>query len=73
MRSYNPTTSGHKGQIRRGLQALLAAKKPVLYVGGGAIISSSEKQILTLAEKLNIPVVSTLMGLGAFLAPIKTV
>lgn len=66
MRSYNPTTSGHKGQIRRGLQALLAAKKPVLYVGGGAIISSSEKQILTLAEKLNIPVVSTLMGLGAF-------
>ncbi|MEE1979937.1 acetolactate synthase 3 large subunit [Shewanella sp. LC6] len=66
MRSYNPTTSGHKGQIRRGLQALLAAKKPVLYVGGGAIISSSEKQILSLAEKLNIPVVSTLMGLGAF-------
>ncbi|MDI5839354.1 acetolactate synthase 3 large subunit [Shewanella xiamenensis] len=66
MRSYNPTTSGHKGQIRRGLQALLAAKKPALYVGGGAIISSSEKQILTLAEKLNIPVVSTLMGLGAF-------
>lgn len=66
MRSYNPTTSGHKGQIRRGLQALLAAKKPALYVGGGAIISSSEKQILTLAEKLNIPVISTLMGLGAF-------
>ncbi|AAN55319.1 acetolactate synthase 3 large subunit [Shewanella oneidensis MR-1] len=66
MRSYNPTTSGHKGQIRRGLQALLAAKKPVLYVGGGAIISGSEKQILTLAEKLNIPVISTLMGLGAF-------
>lgn len=65
MRSYNPTTSGHKGQIRRGLQALLAAKKPVLYVGGGAIISGSEKQILTLAEKLNIPVISTLMGLGA--------
>lgn len=66
MRSYNPTTSGHKGQIRRGLQALLAAKKPVLYVGGGAIISGCDKQILTLAEKLNIPVVSTLMGLGAF-------
>ncbi|MCH1930097.1 acetolactate synthase 3 large subunit [Shewanella sp. A25] len=66
MRSYNPTTMGHKGQIRRGLQALIAAKKPVLYVGGGAIISGCEKQILTLAEKLNIPVVSTLMGLGAF-------
>lgn len=66
MRSYNPTTSGHKGQIRRGLQALLAAKKPVLYVGGGAIISGCDAQILTLAERLNIPVVSTLMGLGAF-------
>jgi len=66
MRSYNPTTSGHKGQIRRGLQALLAAKKPVLYVGGGAIISGCDKQILKLAETLNIPVISTLMGLGAF-------
>ncbi|MCL1126355.1 acetolactate synthase 3 large subunit [Shewanella surugensis] len=66
MRSYNPTTNGHKGQIRRGLQALLAAKKPVLYVGGGAIISGCDPQILTLAEKLNIPVVTTLMGLGAF-------
>lgn len=66
MRSYNPTTSGYKGQIRRGLQALLTAKKPVLYVGGGAIISGCDKQILQLAEKLNIPVISTLMGLGAF-------
>ena len=66
MRSYNPTTSGHKGQIRRGLQALLKAKKPVLYVGGGAIISECDKQILALSETLNIPVVSTLMGLGAF-------
>ncbi|MFT5788723.1 MAG: acetolactate synthase-1/2/3 large subunit [Shewanella sp.] len=66
MRSYNPTTSGHKGQVRRGLQALLAAKKPVLYVGGGAVISGCDSQILTLSEKLGIPVVSTLMGLGAF-------
>ncbi|GIU36744.1 acetolactate synthase 3 large subunit [Shewanella schlegeliana] len=66
MRSYNPTTSGHKGQIRRGLQALLNAKKPVLYVGGGAVISGCDAQILALSEKLGIPVVSTLMGLGAF-------
>ncbi|QLE85335.1 MULTISPECIES: acetolactate synthase 3 large subunit [Shewanella] len=66
MRSYNPTTTGHKGQIRRGLQALLKAKKPVLYVGGGAVISGCDQQILTLSEKLGIPVVSTLMGLGAF-------
>ena len=66
MRSYNPTTTGHKGQIRRGLQALLKAKKPVLYVGGGAVISGCDQQILTLSERLGIPVVSTLMGLGAF-------
>jgi acetolactate synthase-1/2/3 large subunit len=66
MRSYNPTTTGHRGQIRRGLQALLSAKKPVLYVGGGAIISACDQQILAISEKLGIPVVSTLMGLGAF-------
>ncbi|MDG3087084.1 acetolactate synthase 3 large subunit [Vibrio hannami] len=66
MRSYNPTTSGHKGQIKKGLKALLEAKKPVLYIGGGAIISECHEQILSLAEKLNIPVINTLMGLGAF-------
>ncbi|CAM3978341.1 acetolactate synthase 3 large subunit [Vibrio neonatus] len=66
MRSYNPTTAGHKGQIKKALKALLEAKKPVLYVGGGAVISESDKYLLNLAEKLRLPVVSTLMGLGAF-------
>ncbi|MFA0532539.1 acetolactate synthase 3 large subunit [Vibrio breoganii] len=66
MRSYNPTTSGHKGQIKKALKALLEAKKPVLYVGGGAVISESDQYLISLAEKLNLPVVSTLMGLGAF-------
>ncbi|WP_036827521.1 biosynthetic-type acetolactate synthase large subunit, partial [Photobacterium sanctipauli] len=66
MRSYNPTTNGHKGQIKRGVKALLAAKKPVLYVGGGAIMADCGPQLLKLAESLNIPVVNTLMGLGAF-------
>ncbi len=66
MRSYNPTTTGHKGQIKKGLKTLLEAKKPVLYVGGGSIISECGNQLLELAEKLNLPVVSTLMGLGAF-------
>ena len=65
-RSYNPTTTGHKGQIKKALKALLEAKKPVLYIGGGAIISGAHKQILKLANSLNLPVVSTLMGLGAF-------
>ena len=66
MRSYKPTTTGHKGQIKKGLKALLAAKKPVLYVGGGAVISQADEYLLQLSEKLNLPVVSTLMGLGAF-------
>ncbi|WP_318473026.1 acetolactate synthase 3 large subunit [Photobacterium leiognathi] len=66
LRSYNPTTQGHKGQIKRGVKALLSAKKPVLYVGGGAIMSSCSEHLIELAESLNIPVVNTLMGLGAF-------
>ncbi|MEZ8105587.1 acetolactate synthase 3 large subunit [Vibrio cortegadensis] len=66
LRSYNPTTTGHKGQIKKALKALLEAKKPVLYVGGGAIISEADRQIMQLSESLNLPVVSTLMGLGAF-------
>ena len=66
LRSYQPTLSGHKGQIKRALAALLEAKKPVLYVGGGAILSNASKQVTELAEKLNLPVTNTLMGLGAF-------
>ncbi|EHH3657232.1 acetolactate synthase 3 large subunit [Vibrio parahaemolyticus] len=66
MRSYKPTTSGHKGQIKKALKSLIEAKKPVLYVGGGAVISGAHEHILELADKLNLPVVSTLMGLGAF-------
>ncbi|MDT0175298.1 acetolactate synthase 3 large subunit [Enterobacter sp. BRE11] len=66
MRSYNPTIQGHKGQIKRALNTLLAARKPVIYVGGGAITSACEAELLQLAEQLNIPVTSSLMGLGAF-------
>ncbi|NTU35479.1 acetolactate synthase 3 large subunit [Vibrio diabolicus] len=66
MRSYKPTTSGHKGQIKKALKSLLEAKKPVLYIGGGAVISGAHEHILELSDKLNLPVVSTLMGLGAF-------
>jgi len=66
LRSYHPTLCGHKGQIKRAVTALLAAEKPVLYVGGGAIIANASKQVIELAEKLNLPVTNTLMGLGAF-------
>ncbi|CAG9413206.1 acetolactate synthase 3 large subunit [Providencia alcalifaciens] len=66
LRSYNPTLQGHKGQIKKALSKLVAAKKPVLYVGGGAINANCSAELMTLAEKLQLPVVSTLMGLGAF-------
>jgi acetolactate synthase-1/2/3 large subunit len=66
LRSYNPTTQGHKGQIKRGVKALLTAKQPVLYVGGGAVMSNCSEPLMALAESLHIPVVNTLMGLGAF-------
>lgn len=71
MRSYNPTVQGHKGQIRRALQTLLAAKKPIIYSGGGVINAECHEELLTLAEKLNLPVTTSLMGLGGF--PARTV
>ncbi|RXN73572.1 acetolactate synthase 3 large subunit [Providencia rettgeri] len=66
LRSYNPTLQGHKGQIKKALSKLVAAKKPVFYIGGGAINANCSAEIIELAEKLQLPVVSTLMGLGAF-------
>ncbi|MFU2047850.1 acetolactate synthase 3 large subunit [Avibacterium gallinarum] len=66
LRSYNPTVQGHKGQIKKALKALLVAKKPVLYLGGGAITANCSAQISQFAKQLNLPVTSSLMGLGAF-------
>lgn len=66
MRSYNPTTQGHRGQIKRALQSLLAAKKPVLYAGGGVINADCANELREFAEQLNLPVTCSLMGLGAF-------
>ncbi len=66
MRSYNPTTQGHKGQIKRALQTLLAAKKPVIYAGGGVINAACHDELREMAETLNLPVTCSLMGLGAF-------
>lgn len=66
LRSYNPTVQGHRGQIKRALQTILTAKKPIMYVGGGAINSACHEELLALAEQLNLPVTSSLMGLGSF-------
>ena len=66
LRSYNPTVNGHKGQIKKALKALLVAKKPILFVGGGAITAECSEQVIQFAQRLNLPVTSSLMGLGAY-------
>ncbi|HBO37092.1 MAG TPA: acetolactate synthase 3 large subunit [Pasteurellaceae bacterium] len=66
MRSYNPTVQGHKGQIKRALKALLVAKKPVLFTGGGVVLANCSEKLAQFAKQLNLPVTSSLMGLGGF-------
>ncbi len=66
LRGYNPTYEGHPGQIKKAAKAILRAKKPIIYVGGGIIRSGASPELLELAELTKIPVTMTLMGLGAF-------
>jgi acetolactate synthase-1/2/3 large subunit len=66
MRSYNPVKKGHSGQIRKAVNMILQAKKPVLYAGGGVILGRASEQLTKLARMLNAPVTHTLMGLGGF-------
>jgi acetolactate synthase I/II/III large subunit len=66
LRSYNPTYDGHPGQIKRAAKSMVRARQPVLYVGGGVISSDANAELLELAELTQIPVTTTLMGLGAF-------
>jgi acetolactate synthase-1/2/3 large subunit len=68
LRSYKPTLQGHPGQIRRAVSAMIKARRPVLYVGGGAIAAGAYEEVRVLAEKLHLPTTCTLMGLGAFSA-----
>jgi len=64
--SYRPKYEGHPKQISMAIKAIQAAKKPVIYAGGGIISSNAAKELKELAEKCNIPVTNTLMGKGAF-------
>ncbi|MGH7376685.1 MAG: biosynthetic-type acetolactate synthase large subunit [Candidatus Methylomirabilales bacterium] len=66
LRSYNPTVEGHPGQIKKAAQAILKARKPILYVGGGVINADAAPELRELAELAQIPVTMTLMGIGAF-------
>ena len=63
---YKPTYKGHIRQILEAARAIMNAKRPLLYVGGGAIASGAHQEVRALAEKCNLPVTMTLMGLGAF-------
>jgi acetolactate synthase-1/2/3 large subunit len=66
LRSYNPTVEGHSGQIKKAAQAILKASRPVLCVGGGVISADAAPELRGLAEQVQIPVTTTLMGIGGF-------
>lgn len=66
MRSYNPTYRPNLNQLRRAVDVLAEARRPLLLAGGGVIMSDAAEALRTLAHKLHIPVASTLMGLGGF-------
>ena len=66
MRSYQPVTEGHPGQIRKALQLLLKAKRPIIYTGGGVIASNSSAKLVEFVRLLGMPITNTLMGLGAY-------
>jgi len=66
MRSYNPVVKGHPGQIKKAAQLLLDAKRPMIYTGGGVILSEAAAQVTRLVKMLGFPCTSTLMGLGGF-------
>ncbi len=66
MRSYSPAQRGHTGQIRKAVKMLLAAKRPVIYAGGGVVQGEGSELLTRLARQLNYPVTNTLMGLGGF-------
>jgi acetolactate synthase-1/2/3 large subunit len=66
LRSYNPTVKGHAGQIRKAVDLILSAKRPMIYTGGGVILSEGSPELVELAQLLGYPVTNTLMGLGAY-------
>lgn len=71
MRSYNPVVKGHLGQIKKAVQLLAEAKRPIIYTGGGVILSDAAEKLAELARRLGFPVTNTLMGLGGFPATDK--
>ncbi|NMG33593.1 acetolactate synthase 3 catalytic subunit [Azoarcus sp. TTM-91] len=66
MRSYNPVVKGHHGQIKKAVQLLLEAKRPMIYTGGGVILADAAEALTKLTRMLGFPITNTLMGLGGY-------
>jgi acetolactate synthase-1/2/3 large subunit len=71
MRSYHPVVKGHTGQIKKAVNMMLTAKRPVLYTGGGVVLGDASKSLTELAHRFGFPVTNTSMGLGGFPATDK--
>ena len=71
MRSYAVPAKGHSGQIKKAIDLLMAAKRPMIYAGGGVIQGEGSQLLTELARKLGFPITNTLMGLGAYPASDK--
>jgi acetolactate synthase I/II/III large subunit len=72
LRSYNPVTKGHAGQIRKAVQLLLEARRPMVYAGGGVILNDASDALTRLVRLTGFPCTNTLMGLGGFPGPIRS-
>lgn len=66
LRSYNPTLKGHSGQIRKAVELIAAAKRPMIYTGGGVILGEGSAELTEFTRLLGFPITNTLMGLGAY-------
>ena len=66
IRSYNPVVTGHKGQIKKAVELLLSAQKPIIYAGGGVVLGEASKELTEFTRALGYPITNTLMGLGAY-------
>ena len=66
MRSYNPVVKGHSGQIKKAVDLLLSAQRPMIYAGGGVILGNGSDELIEFSKLLGYPVTNTLMGLGGY-------
>ncbi len=71
IRSYNPVVTGHKGQIKKAVDLLLSAKKPIIYSGGGVVLGEASESLIEFTRTLGYPITNTLMGLGSYPATDK--